>query len=216
MNWWFTHRNSLRPRESHDSRLSSGSSRSSRSGASILSRNTLQSQEDKGKVLFGACHLKHYCLWDRTYSRSNFSIRARASRATSHTLKKDDKANVHIIADIGRLPLKRSMLQSPPWIQVHRGHQGFQTHRWLPEVPLGQGNHAHQGRPVKRERQEESDKNNIVSQLICYSCRNACFTDIATSSSITTGETTTTRGTLMMRQAQQYSKTLLLVPKLQG
>lgn len=155
-------------------------------------------------------------LWDRTYSGSNFSIGARTSWATSHTLRKKDKANVHIIADTGRLLLKRSMLQNPPWIQVHREHQGFQTHRWLPEVPLGQGHHAHQGHPVKRECQEKSDKNTTERQLVFYSCIDTCFTDLATSGSITTRETTSTRGTLMMRQIQQYSETVLLKAKLQG
>lgn len=46
---------------------------------------------------------------ERTYSRSSFSIRASASRATGHTLKKNDRVNAHITADILRLPLKKKM-----------------------------------------------------------------------------------------------------------
>ena len=118
-------------------------------------RGTKEKYYISGVSIWDGLGLALTCLWDRTYSRSNFSIWARASRATSHTLeKKKDKVNVQNPADTGKLPFKKNVLKNPPWIQVHQERQGFQTHRWLPEVLLGQGNHAHQGHPVKRECQE--------------------------------------------------------------
>lgn len=48
------------------------------------------------------------------------------------------------------LDLERNMLQSPPWIQVRQEHRGFQPRQWNPELPVGQGNHAHQGHPVRQ------------------------------------------------------------------
>lgn len=64
--------------------------------------------------------------------------------------------------------------QNPPWIQGRQEHQSFQTHQWLPELPLGQGHHAHQGHPIKRVQKGQvlrvRNGFNVLGRRSCSPC----------------------------------------------
>lgn len=112
-------------------------------------------------------------LFSWTYRRSSFAIGSRASRATSHTLRRkgciwwllavflcvlaavvSTQKNCHLM----------NTLQNSPWIQERQEHRGFLTHQWLPEVPLRQWHHALRGHPIEQvERGQEKYPVPIIS-----------------------------------------------------
>lgn len=96
--------------------------------------------------LFRACHLKHYCLWNRTYSRSNFSIRARASRATSHTLEKKDKVNQ---CRHRKFAPEKIYVAEPTLDPGAPGAPGFPDSPVAPWGPIGPGEPRSPGTPCQ-------------------------------------------------------------------
>lgn len=175
-------------------------------------RVSVSVKECKGLTL----NIRFYCLLDWTYSRSNFAIRTRASRATSHTLCREDSVNAHhAFININVAPTKKHVAV-PTLDPGAPGAPGLPASPVAPWAPSGPGAPRSPGIPCQTSAEQLGEKSTSMNYLEyeqTTATAHLWFTHLASSSSIITRETTSTKGTLMKMQTHQQSVTEVYVLK---
>lgn len=95
-----------------------------------------------------------YCLLEWTYSRSNFAIRTRASRATSHTLCREDSVNAHHTSiNTNVAPIKK-YVAVPTLDPGAPGAPGLPASPVAPWAPIGPGAPRSPGAPCQTSEEQ--------------------------------------------------------------